>query len=241
MIAVEILEAFGDNYIYLVEYGPGVCFAVDPGEAGPVEAVVSQRNIKLTHILTTHHHFDHIGGIKELKKKYGCRVVGPDRKRIPTLDILMQDGETIELETMTIRCIATPGHTAADVCYYMTGEPLEAPVLFTGDTLFVCGCGRLFGGNGKIMFNSLQKLADLPDETRVYPGHDYTAEDIQFALRYEPNNAVLKEKLAQAQQKMQSGRPTVPSTLGEERKLNPFLKAENWEKLADLRKEKDVF
>jgi hydroxyacylglutathione hydrolase len=241
MIAIEILNAFGDNYIYVVEYGTGVCFAVDPGEAAPVESVVSQRNVELTHILATHHHFDHIGGIGELKKTYGCRVVGPDKQRISSIDTVVQDGDVIELGAMTVRCIATPGHTSTGICYFMTGQPLEVPVLFTGDTLFVCGCGRLFEGDANTMFTSLQKIAALPDETCIYPGHDYTAEDLQFALRYEPDNDALQKKLDEIHHNIRHGRPTVPSTLAEEKNLNPFLKANTWQKLADLRNKKDVF
>lgn len=239
MVAVEILEAFGDNYIYLVEYGPGVCFAVDPGDAGPAEAVVSQRNVKLTHILATHHHFDHIGGIAELKNTSGCQVIGPSE--VKGVDSVVNDGDMLELGSMSIRCIATPGHTANGVCYYMSGQKLEAPALFTGDTLFAFGCGRLFGGDGKTMFESLQKLAALPDQTRIYPGHDYTEENLRFALTFEPDNKALIQKLDQVRHNIRQNRPIVPSILAEEKQLNPFLKAKTWQKFAELRKQKDIF
>jgi hydroxyacylglutathione hydrolase len=239
MAAVEILEAFGDNYIYLVEYGPGVCFAVDPGDAGPVEALVSQRNVKLTHILATHHHSDHIGGIAELKNKSGCQVIGASE--VKGVDSVVNDGDMLELGDLSICCIATPGHTASGICYYVSGQKPEAPALFTGDTLFAFGCGRLFGGDAEIMYQSLKKLAALPDQTRVYPGHDYTEENLQFALTFEPDNKALNQKLNEVRQNIRNGRPTVPSTLAEEKQLNPFLKARTRQEFAALRKQKDTF
>lgn len=241
MIPIEILNAFGDNYIYVVEYGSEVCFAVDPGDAKPVEALISRRNIKLTHILATHHHADHIGGIGTLKKAFDCEIIGPDKQRISAIDTLARDGDDFDLGNMKVRCIATPGHTATGVCYFVTGKELEAPVLFTGDTLFVCGCGRLFECDGKTMFASLQKLAALPGETHIYPGHDYTEENLQFALTVEPGNETLKKKRKAVQQQNQHNRPTVPSTLAEEKTLNPFLKAKTWQEFANLRKQKDKF
>lgn len=241
MIAIETIRAFGDNYLYGVEYGPGVCFAVDPGDAATLEALVSQRNTQLTHILATHHHHDHIGGIGRLKNKYDCEVVGPEGTRIGTVDTLIKDGDQLEFGDLTVRCIATPGHTSTGVCYLMTGEPLDAPVLFTGDTLFVCGCGRLLECDGETMFHSLRKIAALPDETLIYPGHDYTEENLQFALTQEPGNKVLKEKLLTIRENILQGRPTVPSTLDEEKRLNPFLKAKTWQEFAALRRKKDLF
>ena len=227
--------------IYLVKYGPGVCFVVDPEDAQPVLAFIKQHHLKLTHILTTHHHFDHIGGIAELKKQYGCQVVGPDKQRIGGIDTVVQDGDVIELGDVSVQCIATPGHTATGVCYFVTGKELDGLLLFTGDTLFVCGCGRLFECDGETMYASLQKLTALPDETRLYPGHDYTEENLRFALIIEPENESLRKKLNAVRQNMQEDRPTVPSTLGEEKQLNPFLKAKTWQEFARLRQKKNVF
>lgn len=241
MVTIEILNAFGDNYIYLVVCGPGACFAVDPGDAQPVLAFTQQHDLKLTHILATHHHADHIGGIGVLKKTYGCEVVGPDKQRISEIDMLVRDGNMLKFGDVSIQCISTPGHTATGVCYYVTGKATNAPLLFTGDTLFVCGCGRLFECDGKTMYTSLQKLTALPVETRVYPGHNYTEENLRFALTVEPGNESLQEKLNDVKQQNQHGHPTIPSTLAEEKQLNPFLKATTWQKFADLRKKKDVF
>ncbi len=241
MVAIEIVEAFGDNYIYLVEYEPGLSFAVDPGDAGPVEAVLSQRNVKLTHILETHHHQDHIGGIAALKSQYGGEVLGPDSRRIPGIDRVIEDGGELALEPLSIRCIATPGHTTTSVCYYMTGEKLASPALFSGDTLFAYGCGRLFECDARTMHASLQTLAALPDETLVYPGHNYTEENLRFALTIEPEDQALREKCDEIHCQSQLGHATIPSTLAEEKLLNPFFKAQTWQQFADLRKKKDIF
>ncbi|MBC8377944.1 MAG: hydroxyacylglutathione hydrolase [Planctomycetes bacterium] len=241
MIEIEVLDAFGDNYIYVVKHGPGVCFAIDPGAAKPVESLVSQRNIQLTHIFATHHHLDHIGGIEELKKMYGCEVIGPDQQRISHMDTLARDGDDFDLGDMTIHCIATPGHTSTGMCYFMTSNEPQAPVLFTGDTLFVCGCGRLIECDGQTMFRSLQKIAALPAETRIYPGHDYTEENLRFALTLSPENETLKKRLNEVQLNTRQGHPTVPSTIAEEKKCNPFLKTATWQEFSERRKSKDNF
>ena len=238
---IAILDAFGDNYIYLFEYSPGRCLTVDPGDAEPVRKAVERRGLQLTHILATHHHADHIGGVGTLKRKTACAVIGPNDKRIGGVDAMMSDGETMEVGEVTIGCIATPGHTASSACYYVTGGSLRQPVLFTGDTLFVCGCGRMFECDGETMYASLQKLAALADETLVYPGHNYTEENVRFALTVEPNNEALKKKLEFVRNQTKSGQPTVPSTLAEERQLNPFLRAKDWQTFAALRGKKDVF
>jgi len=241
MTTIEILNAFGDNYIYLVEYSQGLCFAVDPGDAQPVQAAIQQRRMKLTHILATHHHLDHTGGIGELKKRSACKVIGADAQRIAGIDTPVQDGNIVEIGDMSIRCIAAPGHTATSVCYFVTAKADNAPLLFTGDTLFVCGCGRLLECDGQTMFNSLQKLAALPDETLIYPGHDYTEENLRFALTFEPQNIALETKLNQVRQNILHNRPAVPSTMPEEKMLNPFFKAKTWQQFAELRKKKDMF
>lgn len=238
---ITILSAFGDNYIYLLEYLPGQCFVVDPGDAKPVLDALEHLRLQLTHIFTTHHHADHIGGVNTLKQKTSCEVIGPDNNRIGGLDTLMSDGDVIELGDVTIRCIGTPGHTATSVCYYVSSDSLAQPVLFTGDTLFVCGCGRMFECGGETMYASLQKLAALPDETLVYPGHDYTEENVRFALTTDPDNALLQEKLTLVRSQNKTGQPTVPSVLGEEKHINPFLLAMDWQTFTTLRRKKDTF
>lgn len=238
---ITVLSAFGDNYIYLAEYAAGNCFVVDPGDANIVREELSRCSLQLTHIFATHHHADHVGGISALKHKTGCEIVGPDAKRIAGVDTVVSDGDITELGDLAIRCIATPGHTATSVCYTVFGDSLGTPVLFTGDTLFVLGCGRMFECGGETMYESLQKLAALPDETLVYPGHDYTEENVRFALMFEPDNEVLQNKLALVRNQNRTGQPTVPSTLKEEKELSPFLKAPDWQGFANLRRKKDVF
>ena len=238
---ITILSAFGDNYIYLVEYSPGRCFVVDPGDEKPVLDALEHQRLQLTHALTTHHHADHIGGVSTLKQKTDCEVIGPDDKRIGGIDTFVAEADTIELGDLMVRCIDTPGHTATSVCYYVSGDSLTQPVLYTGDTLFVCGCGRMFECGGETMYASLQKLTALPDETLVYPGHDYTEENLRFALTFEPDNRRLQKNLTRVQNQNKTGQPTIPSVLGEEKLLNPFLLAPDWQTFATLRRNKDVF
>ena len=244
---ITVLTAFEDNYIYLVESSPGRCFVVDPGEAEPVFDALENRvgtAPTLTHILTTHHHADHIGGVGTLKQRTGCQVISTDDKRIAGTDTVMGDGDTTGLGDVTIRCIATPGHTTTSVCYFVSGDSLTQPVLFTGDTLFVCGCGRLFECDGQTMFQSLKKLAALADETLVYPGHNYTEENVRFAMTLEPGKKPLQKKLSEVQMQNQRGHGppyTVPSVLGEEKQLNPFLRAKDWQTFVSLRRKKDRF
>ncbi len=203
--------------------------------------VLNRRGLRLTHLLITHHHTDHVGGVGSLKKQVGCEVVGPDAKRIAGLDRAAGDGDVIELGDITIQCIATPGHTATSVCYYVAATSLAPPVLFTGDTLFVCGCGRMFECGGETMYASLQKLAALDDNTLVYPGHDYTEENVRFARTVEPDNEGLRKKLALVENQKRTGQPTVPSILAEEKQLNPFLKAPDWRVFTQLRRQKDAY
>lgn len=238
---ITILPAFGDNYVYLAEYAAEKCFVVDPGDAGPVLKELNRRDLQLTHIFVTHHHADHVGGMARLKEQTGCQVVGPDAKRIAGLDRVAGDGDVCGLGDVTVQSIATPGHTATSVCYYVMAASLSQPVLFTGDTLFVCGCGRMFECGGETMYASLQKLAALADDTLIYPGHNYTEENVSFALTVEPDNKALRKKLEIVREQNRNGRPTVPSALEEEKQLNPFLKARDWQTFSNLRRKKDVF
>jgi hydroxyacylglutathione hydrolase len=238
---VVILNSFSDNYIYLVEYAEGLALAVDPGQAKLVLDELARRQLKLTHILATHRHADHIGGIGPLKQKTGGKVLAGVEEHIAETDLPMTDGQAMTLSEVEIRCIATPGHTIGSVCFYLSGGPLQTPAIFTGDTLFVCGCGRVFETDGRTMWTSLRKLAALPEQTRVYPGHDYTEENIRFALTQKPGDAGLLNKLDEIDSMTAQGRPSVPSRLADEKRLNPFLTAADAETFTRLRKLKDVF
>lgn len=238
---ITIIRSFSDNYIYVMEYAAGLALVVDPGQPQRVLDELRKQELKLTHILITHRHTDHTGGIGLLKKKSGCVVVAGAGDRIPEVDKYMHDGQTLMLDDMEVRCMATPGHTAASVCWYLSAGQLKTPVLFTGDTLFVCGCGRVFESDGKTMLNSLRKLAALPDETLVYPGHDYTEENLRFALVQKPEDPGLLAKLNEARSLAASHRLTVPSRMADEKQLNPFLTAPDAQTFTRLRQEKDVF
>jgi hydroxyacylglutathione hydrolase len=238
---VTILSSYSDNYIYVVEYEPGLAFAVDPGQAEAVQEEIDRRQLSLTHVLITHRHADHTGGAKDLKKKTGCMVVAGAEKWFAGVDTALRDRQTLTVGQTRIRCITTPGHTAGSVCYFVSGGRLPAPVLFTGDTLFVCGCGRLLEADGETMWTSLRKLAALPDETLVYPGHDYMEENLRFALTEKPGDPELTARLDETHHKMSRHEPTVPSKLGDEKRLNPFLTAPDVQTFVRLRKQKDVF
>ena len=229
------VQAAGDNWIHVVEYEPGRVFVVDPGYASGVLEFLEERALALAAILVTHHHMDHVGGVLELKKETACQVVGPDPSRIKGVDRLVRDGEEIEVGQVTLEVIATPGHTSTSVCYYSSDiEPTGAA--FTGDTLFFGGCGRLFEGSGEQMYQALSRLARLPDETRVYCGHDYTVDNLEFAMTVDPDNVQIQKQLTLARQ-----RPLSHSTVGQEKRSNVFLRAGNEQAFVRLRKQKDRF
>ena len=255
-ISVITVPAMGDNYIYLCRYEQDKVFAVDPCDAPAVQSILKENALKLTTILITHHHWDHTAGVEDLKKKTGCIVRGPDSKRITGIDKVVTDGQILTVGEVKIQVIATPGHTSTSVCYYVpSAEKQKKGILFTGDTLFVNGCGRIFECGAMTMLDSLLKLASLPDETLIYCGHNYAAENCEFALSIEPDNAAVKERLQQIKQLQAKGKPTVPSTILQEKAANPFLRADTAEikaalnmpgakrvdVFAQLRQRKDVF
>jgi hydroxyacylglutathione hydrolase len=222
MESVITIPALGDNLIFLYRYGQDDCLAVDPGSSSPVMRVLERQNLNLTTILITHHHGDHTGGVGELKQKAGCKVIGSDKRRIRGIDQVVADGQSFPVGDARIRVIATPGHTSTSVCYYMPPSADGASgILWTGDTLFVGGCGRLFESGAQVMWESLQRLASLPDDTLVYCGHDYTAENYEFALTIEPDNEAVRQRLGDIRR---TGR-TVPSTIGQEQRTNVFFRA----------------
>ena len=193
MDSVITIDALGDNFIYLYRYNQNDSFAVDPSDSSSVLKTLQEHGLNLKTILITHHHWDHVAGVMELKQKTGCKVIGADKRRIPGIDSVVADGQILPVGGGKVRVIATPGHTRTSVCYYM--EPSasnENGILWTGDTLFVGGCGRLMECNAQSMAESLQRLASLPDDTLVYSGHDYTLENYEFAFGIEPGNQIVK-------------------------------------------------
>ncbi|MBU1864378.1 MAG: hydroxyacylglutathione hydrolase [Candidatus Omnitrophica bacterium] len=224
MQEVITIPTQSDNYIYLfIHEKEGM--VIDPLEVQSVLHCIRQRHIRLSVIMNTHHHFDHIAGNQQLKKATGCEIVGPD-VHISGIDRVVKDGDIIRLGQKEMHVIATPGHTQTSVCYYLPGETEECDgIVWTGDTLFVGGCGRLFGNMPHVLWESLQKLVALPNDTRLYCGHDYTVENFSFALSIEPNNKMIKERLKTVKKLQQMQEPTVSSTIGEEKETNVFLRA----------------
>lgn len=256
MDSVITIPALGDNFIYLYRYNQNDSLAVDPSDGSLVLRAMKEHGLNLKTILITHHHWDHIAGTVELKQKTGCKVIGADRRRIPGIDSVVADGQILPVGDCKIRVIATPGHTSTSVCYYIepsTGN--ENGILWTGDTLFVGGCGRLLECNAQSMAESLQRLASLPDDTLVYCGHNYTLENYEFASGIEPGNQVVKERLDQVRQLQTHSKLSVPSSILQERTTNCFLRAgtpelkaalgmpqaQAVEVFAELRRRKDVF
>jgi hydroxyacylglutathione hydrolase len=223
MLDVRIIPCLSDNYSYLLRL-PGTARAVivDASEAAPVRAALERDGLELAGILSTHHHIDHVGGNEELLSLYPkARVYGyrTDSGRLPGLTNGVEDGEEFDVGGLHFRALHIPGHTLGAVAYETEGS------VFTGDTLFIAGCGRLFEGTPAQMYDSLnQKLGQLPDATRVYCGHEYTAKNLEFAAHLEPGNSAVKAKAERVAALRARGEPTVPSTIGEERATNPFMR-----------------
>jgi hydroxyacylglutathione hydrolase len=220
-LVVEPIPAFNDNYLWLLSRGAQAA-VVDPGDAKPVLQRLHQRHLALSDILVTHHHGDHVGGVAALAQATGARVFGPRSEEIPARDVALAGGDRIEVLGIAIEILDVPGHTRGHIAYY-------APALrwlFCGDTLFAAGCGRLFEGTAEQMTASLALLAALPPETRVYCAHEYTLSNLRFALAVEPDNVALREREQSCLALRSRGMPTVPSTIGEERATNPFLRCD---------------
>jgi hydroxyacylglutathione hydrolase len=213
-----------DNYgVLLHDPDTGATASIDAPEAAPVEAALKAAGWKLTDILVTHHHHDHVGGIAALKKKYKCRVVAPAKgKDIPGVDETVRESDEVKVGNLAAKVIETPGHTLDHITYWLPEERLA----FVGDTLFSIGCGRVIEGDADMMWRSLKKLRDLPNETQIYCGHEYTKANIKFALSIDANNPVLEARAAQVEQLLQQGEPTIPVTIGDEKLANPFLRAD---------------
>ncbi|WP_439107574.1 hydroxyacylglutathione hydrolase [Congregibacter sp.] len=222
MSSIVGVPAFSDNYIWLLENSDQTALVVDPGDAQAVEMALESRGLSLAGILITHHHFDHVGGLRALKDKYGCTVYGPVNPAIDGIDVELVAGDSLPVGDYSFQVISVPGHTLDHIAYYQAGE---SPLLFCGDTLFAGGCGRIFEGNPTMMHESLSRLAALPANTAVYCAHEYTLANLAFARAAEPDNKQLQEREIKAQALRAAGVPTVPSTIALELATNPFLRS----------------
>ena len=224
MTEILIIKCLNDNYAYIYLNDKKEAFVVDPSEASPVIDTLEKNDLQLKYILNTHHHFDHIGGNYELKEKYNCKIVGSkkDRDRIPGIDIEISDGDYWSFKEHTAQIIEIPGHTSGHIAFFF--KSLNA--VFTGDTLFSLGCGRLFEGTPTMMWNSLKKLRALPDQTKIYCGHEYTLSNGKFINSIYPSED-MRLKIESLVELNEKNLPSIPSTIADEKKMNIFLKADD--------------
>lgn len=238
MLEIVAVPAFSDNYLWLVhDEDSGETAVVDPGDAGPVLAEANRLGWAIGQVWNTHWHPDHTGGNLAIKEATGAIISGPASENIPGRDVALGEGDTVRLGDHVGRAIAVPGHTLGHIALIFD----EDEVAFVGDTLFAMGCGRLFEGTPQQMFTSLQRLAGLPDETRLYCAHEYTLSNGRFAAHAEPGNAEIAGRLAAVEELRSQGGMTVPTTVAAERATNPFVRAGDWQEFARLRAEKDSF
>ena len=239
-IKIEIIPCLQDNYSYLIidENKNDAC-VVDPSEAKPIINFIEKENINLKYILNTHHHFDHIGGNIELKEKYDSIVIGykHDAERIPEINVLVEDNQIWKEDNFEAKIIHIPGHTTGHIAFYFFNEK----IIFTGDTLFSLGCGKIFEGTYKEMFESLSKIKNLPEDTKIYCGHEYTLQNSKFCIKHDPQNQNLQNKITKINEKLKNNVPTIPSILKDEKECNIFLRAKNVESFSKLRDLKDNF
>ena len=237
---IQIIKCLQDNYSYLIidETNLNAC-VIDPGESKPIIDFVESNNINLKYILNTHHHFDHVDGNIELKKKYNSSVIGfkGDKDRIPEIDILVDDQNIWGGGNFQAKIYHIPGHTSGHIAFHFFREKK----IFTGDTLFSLGCGRIFEGTYEQMFNSLKKIKKLPKDTEIYCGHEYTLQNSNFCKVYDSDNLQLKKKIAKIKEKLKNKLPTVPTILDDEIRCNIFLKAKDLQTFSKLRDLKDNF
>ncbi len=237
---IEIIKCLKDNFSYLIidEHNNSAC-VIDPSEASPIIDRVEKLKLNLKFILNTHHHFDHIGGNKELKKKYNLKVIGfeKDKERIPEIDITLKDKEIWKSNKFETKIYHIPGHTSGHICYHFFNQN----ILFTGDTLFSLGCGRIFEGTYEQMFSSLQLIKSFPENTKIYCGHEYTLKNAEFCIKHDKDNSALIEKIKSIKKKLDNGFPTIPTTIKEELDCNIFLRSKDVGSFSKLRDLKDNF
>src|SRR5437773_232028 len=231
---IRTFTCLNDNFGYLIhDPATKATASIDAPEAGPIIKALEHEGWRLTDILITHHHHDHVGGVTELKQKYNCRVVAPHDKStvIANVDLRAAHGDVVKVGSLLVRVLETPGHTLDHISYVFDSEK----ALFAADTLFSIGCGRVFEGNYPMMWDSLLKLRALPDDFKLYCGHEYTASNVKFALTVEADNPALKARAEQVTKLRAENKPTVPTLLGEEKKANVFLRADDPSVAASVR------
>jgi len=223
MLNIEIIPCLNDNYSYLLcDKDTNTVAIIDPSDFNHCDKIINNKYNKLDYILNTHHHFDHVGGNQKLKEKYKSKVLGfeLDKDRIPGIDIALKERQSFKIGNTSFEVIFIPGHTKGHIAFYSKDEK----IVFTGDTLFSLGCGRVFEGTYEQMFSSLNKLKNLPIDTKIYCGHEYTKKNLEFCLEYDPNNELLRKKNNWINSKIESNSPTVPVSIDEEKKTNIFLR-----------------
>ena len=225
---IKIIKCLADNFSYILfDKKTSLSVVIDPSEAGPIIEVIKKNNLNLKYVINTHHHYDHVGGNQELKEKYNCKIAAyeADKDRIPGIDINLKNNQTWKNELFECKILHIPGHTSGHICVYIN----EINALFTGDTLFSLGCGRIFEGTYDEMYDSLNKLKSFPKQTQIYCGHEYTKKNSDFCIYFDPKNNKLQEKVLVINKHIQNGTPTVPTLLEDELECNIFLRSDNSE------------
>jgi hydroxyacylglutathione hydrolase len=218
---IDLIPALSDNYVYLIRWNDSA-LVVDPAEARPVLGAIQKAGVTLLHIINTHHHSDHVAGNAEVKAASpGCTIIGPDDPRIPDLDRTVGGGDELVLGPLVFDVLHVPGHTDSHIAFFLRSEKW----LLAGDSIFAGGCGRLFEGTPAQMHASLQTISALPDETLIFCGHEYTQKNLEFAASLEPDNGAVSARLEDLRNRRRSGEATIPSTLAEEKRTNPFLRS----------------
>lgn len=239
MLEIVPIPVLRDNYVWLMhDPASSETVAVDPSVAEPVLEEAARRGWAISQVWNTHWHPDHTGGNDAIRAATGCTITGPaEAEKVSKLDRIVAGGDQARIGDFEAELIDIPAHTAGHVAFHLPG----AGVAFTGDTLFAMGCGRLFEGDARQMYDAMQRLAALPPETRVYCGHEYTLANGRFALTVEPDNAALVARMAEVEALRERGEPTLPTTIALERATNPFMRAATVEELAERRAAKDAF
>lgn len=236
---VHIAAILKDNYCYVIEGENKECIIVDPGQTKPVEALIGQHGLTPVAIFNTHHHADHVAGNHDLKSLYNIPVLGPkaEAQKIPHLDTGLEDGDDIDYAGVRFKIFSTPGHTKGHICFFNPDQN----ILMAGDTLFSMGCGRLIEGSAEEMWQSLQRLKQLPDDTQIYCGHEYTESNGAFAAHVMPGNAAIAARLSEVKKLRLNGMASLPVRMISEKQTNPFLMARDLQEFTSLRQQKDRF